>query len=277
MNKIKEGLVALAIGYFAGCAGEQPQPVEAPQPPAQAEAAPVRVPKKVDMTHDYLANAEVERMNLRKDDMYTPAELSDVIFQYQTLKMSEPGDKADAKLKQRYNDAVAECEKTINDAFDNAEIYAYVGLVSDKASGNRRANLGGDKKLYVGKGKDVAKELSMAQKIELLRKARPEWAPYASKGRVLDSKVVYATSMGVDMALFDGVLVSRNEFGVKDDEESHYLDGPRWLRLNNHSTDYDPEVRDDHLRLMAVYNGHALPEPAKAEPPKPPKSDGFHR
>ncbi len=253
MNKIMKGLGTMVLAAYAGCAS-QPQAVEAPKTPA-----------KVEVTKDYLTLGDSKRAEARQDKAYSAQEVSDVIFQYQTLKMSVPDKKADAELKKHYNASVAECEKIINEAFDNTDVYAYVGLVSDKASGNKRANYGGSLPLYVGKGKDVAEQLNIKQKIELLLKASPEWKQYAAKDGVISTADVYNTSMGIDRKLFTQMLNARKAFGVQGDANSHYIDNAVLAAITDGKTETNCELRDNHLRLRAVYAGHSFAEPEAAK------------
>jgi len=247
MNKFMKGLGTIVLAAYAGCAS---QPVEAP-----------KVPKNVEITADYLTLADASRVKAREDNAYMPAEVSDIIFQYETLKMSEKSVKSD--VKKPYNNAVADCEKTINSAFDNADIYAYVGIVTDKGAGNAARNYGGDKPLYVGKGKDVAKHFDMRQKIELLLKAGVAW-PKLVDGNAVSLENVYKSTMGVDRKKFAEVLKAREKFGVYESTGSHYVDAAKWASLTDDQCETNCEVRDNHLRFMAAYNGHQV-EQKKAD------------
>jgi len=262
MNKLMKGLGTLVLALSAGCAS-QPQAVEAP-----------KVPQKVEVTADYLTLGDAARVNAKQDNIYSAQEVSDVIFQYQTLKLSDPK-KGDAELKRHYAASVAECEKIINEAFDNADIYAYIGIVTDKGNGNAAKNYGGDLPLYVGKGKDVAKykkivngkeveiNFDIRQKIEFLLKATPKWQSPAENGKVSRERI-YATSVGADRDTFAAILKQRQAFGVKNDPNAHYVDAAKWASLTDKNIETNCEIRDDHLYFSAVYNGHPVEQkPAK--------------
>lgn len=235
------------------------------QQPAAVQQQP---PKTIDATaaDEILTKARAQLMDLTKDKKYVHEDVMKIIAQYETLKNYKVDDKAGTQAKDLYTKVIGEYEKAIGDAFNERDIYAYIGIVTDKATGNRPGNLGGVKPLYVGKGKDVADKLSdIGQKIELLRKERPAWKPYpVGKNLAINENEVYATSVGVDKETMEKVLKARTSFGKRDDAEARYLDMGVWNRLHNGSAEFDAEARDGHYRFMAVYR--VLKEAPKAEP-----------
>jgi hypothetical protein len=142
----------------------------------------------------------------------------------------------------------------INAAFDNADIYSYIGIITDKGAGNRAANYGGDKPLYVGKGKKIAAHLTIDEKASLLSKSSSEWKRLFVKGGKIDSEEIYSRCIEIKQAKFGELVNACEFFGVKDDINSHFVDVPKWKSLTNGSIDFDCEVRDDHLFLYAIYN-----------------------
>jgi hypothetical protein len=199
-------------------------------------------------------------MEVSRDKKYAVEEISTVIDAYQRIKAHQLPANASTELKGLHTQVIGEHEKLINDAFNEADIYAYIGVVTDKASGNRRGNYGGTKPLYVGKGKDVADLFSVEQKGELVKKARREWKPYQEQRDVIPVEAVYASSIGVESGLFGKIVAKRKALGKKDDASAHYLTEATWAGLNDGKTDYNAEVRDSHLRCGAVYAGHAEPQ-----------------
>ncbi len=249
MNKLTKlvGTGALALGMLSGCnymkKGEQAY-VQPQQPQA------------VQVTDDSLTMARAGYIQMREDKQWSREDLTKVIDTYQTLKLSKPDETAPEDVKILYNKIVGEHEKVITDAFNEADISAYVGIVTDNASGNRRGNYGGGKQLYVGKGKDVADQFSIDQKITLLRTSRPAWVPYNAKDDVIGEADVYGTSMPVDRAHFENVLKARKAFGKKNDPASGYLDERVYAALNDGKADFNGEIRDEHFLFSAAYNGH---------------------
>lgn len=252
------GLGAIVLAAYTGCAGQQ-KVVEAP-------GVVHKAPQQVEVTEDYLTIADAERAKARADNAYSAQEVSDIINQYQTLKMSAPEKKAGEGLENHYKASVAECEKIINTAFDNADIYAYIGVVTDKASGNKPGNYGGDRPLYVGKGKDVAEQFDMRQKIELLLKSVPKWNSWPGK-TTKDRSQVYSTSIGVDPEKFGKLLEERRAFGRKDDPDACYVDQEMWIRMTDGASYHNSEVRGDrnHLRMRAAFNGYNVEQKPAAK------------
>lgn len=152
--------------------------------------------------------------------------------------------KADAVAKEHLGRAQKTYNGGANDVFSNMDVYFIAGGVSSSEMGfeNAPENFGAVRAVYVGKGSAVAEYVSVAQRDELVSKARDAWAAYkvtqghvkAGGGRVQDweystvevSQAVANAIVGNSIKTSDGIGASvPGQMRITKEVWAKYTDG----------------------------------------------------
>lgn len=172
MNKLMNGLGTIVLALSAGCA--VPQPVEGP-----------RAPQKLD---NVAINAfEEQYRTMRADNKISPVEARRIAEGYNILKSAELVEGANPDTVQHRNRVRDNLYGSgFNEVFNNMDIYVVLSGMASEELKNGPANIGAVRKVYVGKGIDVAGKLTEDKRIELYQKAREQWNPLpVTSGHVL--------------------------------------------------------------------------------------------